>query len=76
MKMSLKTPKILTKMKVEVKNNEITIVLPLAPKASKTGKSIIIAGTGGFVGTTATWQGQSVKITNRTEAAVHNTIIK
>lgn len=34
-------------MKVEIKNKEIIITLPIEEHASKTGKSIVVASSGG-----------------------------
>lgn len=41
-------------MKVEVKNKDLIITIPLqAPKSSKSGKTLIVASTNGFVKTNA-----------------------
>lgn len=53
-------------MTAEVKNvngiEVIIITLPISKRASKTGKSTIVAGTGGFAATTATIDGKPVKV--------------
>lgn len=53
-------------MKVEIKNEGsvqvIVITLPVSKRASKTGKSTIVAGTNGFAATAATIDGQPVKV--------------
>lgn len=53
-------------MKVEIKNEGavqvIVITLPVSKRASKTGKSTIVAGTNGFTATAATIDGQPVKV--------------
>jgi hypothetical protein len=51
-------------MNTEIKNNNVIITLPLnpAPSLSSTGKTFIIAGTGGFVRTTAIVNGKPVSI--------------
>lgn len=40
----------------------MTITLPIAPTNSKTGKSVIIAGTSGFANTGAEYNGRPVRI--------------
>ena len=40
----------------------LKIIIPISPRASKTGKSTVIAGTNGFTATTATHDGQPVKV--------------
>ena len=40
----------------------LKIIIPISPRASKTGKSTIVAGTNGFTTTTATHDGQPVKV--------------
>ncbi len=47
-------------MKVEIKNNEITITLPISKQPSKTGKSLVVASTHGNQASTATVDGQPV----------------
>lgn len=50
-------------MKTEVKDNQIIITLPLQQsQLSKSGKTYIVAGTGGFTKTTATIDGKPVSI--------------
>lgn len=53
-------------MKVEIKNEGsvqvIVITLPVSKRASKTGKSTIVAGTNGFAATAATIDGHPVKV--------------
>ena len=47
-------------MKVEIKNNEIVITLPISPRPSKSGKTTVIASTAGNIATTAVYDGQVV----------------
>lgn len=47
-------------MKVEIKNNEMLITLPIAPRTSKSGKSTVIASTGGNQPTTVEYEGKPV----------------
>ena len=47
-------------MKVEIKNNELTISLPITKHASKSGKTTIIATSGGNQPTNATVDGKPV----------------
>jgi len=49
-------------MKVEIKNNEIVITLPISPRPSKSGKTTVIASTAGNIPTTAVYEGQPVVI--------------
>lgn len=50
-------------MNVEIKNGSLVITLPLQPpSASKSGKTLIVAGTGGFVKTQAEVNGKKVSI--------------
>lgn len=50
-------------MKAEIKGNTLIITLPLQePKASSSGKTMIIAGTGGFAATDVQHKGKAVKI--------------
>ncbi len=47
-------------MNVEIKNNEIIITLPIAPRPSKSGKTTVIASTAGNRPTTAVYDGEVV----------------
>jgi hypothetical protein len=47
-------------MKAELKNNEITITLPISKQPSKTGKTLVIASTHGNIATSAVIDGQPV----------------
>lgn len=50
-------------MKAEIKGNELILTLPLqSPTLSKSGKTLIVAGTGGFVATTAAVDGKPVRV--------------
>ena len=47
-------------MKVEIKNNEITITLPVTKHPSRSGKTTVVASTNGNQPSTATIDGQPV----------------
>jgi len=47
-------------MKVEIKNNEIVISLPISPRPSNSGKTTVIASTSGNLASTATYNNQPV----------------
>jgi len=47
-------------MKTEIKNNELIITLPISPRTSKSGKSTVIASTGGNIPTTCQYEGQVI----------------
>ena len=51
-------------MTAEIKNNQLVITLPLLPQPtpSSSGKSLMVAGTGGFTQTTATVNGKPVNV--------------
>jgi hypothetical protein len=49
-------------MKVEIKNGTIFIELPISPRPSASGKSLVIASTAGNQATTATHDGKPVII--------------
>ena len=49
-------------MKVEIKNNELIITLPISPRTSKSGKSTVIASTSGNVATSAQYEGKPIII--------------
>jgi hypothetical protein len=50
-------------MNVEIKDGKIVITMPLQePKISSSGKSFIIAGTGGFARTATEYNGKPVSV--------------
>lgn len=51
-------------MKVSIEKNELVIRLPIhnTPKPSSSGKSLLIAGTGGFSSTSVEHKGKPVKV--------------
>jgi len=50
-------------MNAQIKDNKLVITLDLQkPAPSKSGKTLVVAGTGGFVPTTAQVDGKPVKI--------------
>jgi len=50
------------KVTINEKNATMTVVLPLAPAPSKSGKSLVIASTRGNQTTTATFDGKPVTL--------------
>lgn len=50
-------------MKVEIKDGALHITMPLSPpRPSASGKTLVVATTGGFLSTTASIDGKPVKI--------------
>ncbi|HEU4344087.1 MAG TPA: hypothetical protein VFU31_21235 [Candidatus Binatia bacterium] len=49
-------------MQAEVKNGNLIITLPISPRPSKTGKTIVVAGTAGFAQTLATHDGKQISV--------------
>ena len=49
-------------MKASIKNNVLTIEIEMDPKVSKSGKSKVIASSGGNVPSTAVYEGKVVTI--------------
>lgn len=51
-------------MKVEKKGNDLVITMPLSatPKASGSGKTLIVGGTGGFIKTSVEHNGQTISL--------------
>jgi hypothetical protein len=51
-------------MKAEIKDDNLVITIPLnkSPNPSKSGKTLVVATTGGFMATTATVQDKPVKV--------------
>ena len=49
-------------MKAEINGNELTITLPIAPHSSKSGKTTVIASTGGNKASTVQYEGKPVVI--------------
>jgi hypothetical protein len=49
-------------MKVEIKNNEIVISLPISPRPSNSGKTTVIASTAGNQASTAVYDGKPVVV--------------
>jgi len=47
-------------MKVELKNNELIITLPISARASKSGKSTVVASTGGNQPTACQYEGKPI----------------
>lgn len=49
-------------MQAEVKNGQLIITLPISPRPSKTGKSLIVASTNGFTHTVAVHDGKPISV--------------
>ena len=49
-------------MTAEIKNNQLIITLPISPRTSKSGKSLVVASTGGNQPTTCEYDGKPVVI--------------
>jgi len=49
-------------MKVELKGNELIITLPVSPRPSKSGKSLVIASSAGNQPTSAVYEGKPIII--------------
>ena len=49
-------------METKLENNTLVIRIPLNPKASSTGKMLLIASTGGWTQTDTQYQNQPLKI--------------
>ena len=47
-------------MEVTIEKDTITIVLPVSPRTSKSGKSTVIASTAGNVATSAMYDGKPI----------------
>ena len=47
-------------MKVEIKDKQIIITLPISPRPSKSGKTTVIASTAGNIVSPAVFDGQPV----------------
>lgn len=49
-------------MKVEVKDGNLIVTLPIAPRPSSTGKSNLIASTSGYAMSTTMYEGKPIKV--------------
>ena len=49
-------------MKAEIKDGNLILTLPIAPRTSKSGKSTVIATTGGNITCGVDYEGQPVTI--------------
>lgn len=52
----------LVKIEIDKEKNEVIIRLSINPKESSTGKMMLIASSGGWVGTEATYEGQQLRV--------------
>jgi len=49
-------------METKIEDNALVIRIPLNPKASSTGKMLLVASTGGWTQTSTLYQNQPLKI--------------
>jgi hypothetical protein len=49
-------------MNAQIKDGNLVITIPVAPRPSKTGKTVLVAGTSGFVQSTAQHDGKQISI--------------
>jgi hypothetical protein len=52
----------MVKIEVDEEKNEVIVRLPINPKKSSTGKMMLIASSGGWVGTDATYEEQQLRV--------------
>ncbi len=49
-------------VEIDEENNEIIVRLPIKPKKSSTGKMMLIASSGGWVGTDAKYEDEQLRV--------------
>ena len=49
-------------IEIDEENNEVVVRLPIKPKKSSTGKMMLIASSGGWVGTEATYEDEQLRV--------------
>jgi len=47
-------------MTAQIKDGKLIVEIPISPRTSKSGKSLVVASTGGNIPTTAEYEGQPV----------------
>jgi len=52
----------MVKLEVDETNNVIIITLPIKPKKSSTGKMMLIASSGGWVGTDINYEDEQLRV--------------
>ena len=52
----------LVSIEIDEENNEVIVRLPINPKKSSTGKMMLIASSGGWVGTDATYEDEQLRV--------------
>ena len=52
----------MVKLEIDETNNEIIIKLPIKPKESSTGKMMLIASSGGWVGTDIKYEDEQLRV--------------
>ena len=49
-------------MNVEINGNELIVSLPISPRPSKSGKTILVASTSGNIKTTVEYDGKPITV--------------
>ena len=49
-------------MNVEIKANDLIVSLPISPRPSKSGKTILVASTSGNIKTTVEYDGKPITV--------------
>lgn len=52
----------LVKIEIDEEKNEVIVRLPINPKESSTGKMMLIASSGGWVGTETIYEEQQLRV--------------
>jgi len=47
-------------MTAQIKDGKLIVEIPISPRTSKSGKSLVVASTGGNIPTTADYEGKPV----------------
>ena len=49
-------------IEIDEENNEVVVRLPIKPKKSSTGKMMLIASSGGWVGTEVSYEDEQLRV--------------
>ncbi len=49
-------------IEIDEENNEVVVRLPIKPKKSSTGKMMLIASSGGWVGTEVNYEDEQLRV--------------
>ena len=49
-------------IEIDSENDEIIVRLPINPKKSSTGKMMLIASSGGWIGTETSYEGEQLRV--------------